>query len=116
MFRADQGVDDPEVGQAMEAYFAEVDEIPDVTVVSPYGRTARTRSPQAGDDAGQVAYAQVEVPQDMSFEETTEVADHMEELMPTVDGVQIELGGQIFAEFEPPVVRAARPRASPSSS
>jgi putative drug exporter of the RND superfamily len=102
VFRADQGVDDPDVEQTMQAYFAEVDAIPDVTVVSPYGPDGERQISQAGDDAGRVAYAQVEVPQDMSFEETTEVGNQMEELMPSVSGVQIEIGGQVFAEFEPP--------------
>jgi putative drug exporter of the RND superfamily len=30
------------------------------------------------------------------------VAEQMRELTPTIDGVHIEIGGQIFAEFEPP--------------
>ena len=65
----------PRCEQAMEAYFAEVDAIPDVTVVSPYGTRGARQVSQAGDDAGQVAFAQVEVPQDMSFEESTEVGN-----------------------------------------
>ena len=37
VFRAEQGVEDPEVQAAMEAYFAEVAQIPDVVrVESPY--------------------------------------------------------------------------------
>ena len=86
VFRANQGVDDPEVEQAMEAYFAEVEEIPDVTVVSPYGPDGARQISQAGGDAGRVAYAQVEVPQDMSFEATTEVGNQMDELMPSSTG------------------------------
>ena len=102
VFRADQGVDDPEVEQAMEAYFAEVDAIPDVTVVSPYGPDGARQISQSGDQAGRVAYAQVEVPQDMSFEETVDIGTQMEDLMPAVDGVDIEIGGAVFADFEPP--------------
>jgi RND superfamily putative drug exporter len=102
VFRAEQGVDDPAVRQAMEAYFADVDAIPDVSVVSPYGPGGDRQIAQEGDQAGLVAYAQVEVPQDMSFEETVDIGSEMEDLMPTVAGVDIEIGGQVFAEFEPP--------------
>jgi putative drug exporter of the RND superfamily len=102
VFRAEQGVDDPEVRQTMEAYFADVDAIPEVGVASPYAQEGAQQIAQGGDNAGRVAYARVEVPQDMSFEETVKVGDEMKELMPSIDGVQIEIGGQVFAEFEPP--------------
>src|SRR5262245_38577550 len=102
VFHADQGVTDPEVEQAMQAYFAEVDAIPDVTVVSPYDGNEDRQIAQTGDQAGLVAYAQVEVPQDMSFEQTTEIGKRMNDLKPTVAGVQFEVGGSVFAEFEPP--------------
>jgi RND superfamily putative drug exporter len=102
VFRAEQGVTDPAVERAMERYFAAVDEIPDVTVVSPYSPGGERQISQTGDEAGRVAYAQVEVPQDMSFDDTVKVGDEMKELMPSVNGVQIEIGGSVFAEFEPP--------------
>ena len=102
VFRAEQGVSSPDVERAMERYFAEVDEIPDVTVVSPYAPGGERQISQTGDEAGRVAYAQVEVPQDMSFDDTVKVGDRMKELMPSVNGVQIEIGGSVFAEFEPP--------------
>jgi putative drug exporter of the RND superfamily len=102
VFRAEQGVDNPDVERAMERYFTEVDEIPDVTVVSPYAAGGERQISQSGDEAGLVAYAQVEVPQDMSFDDTVKVGDQMKELMPSVNGVQIEIGGAVFAEFEPP--------------
>ncbi len=102
VFRAEQGVTDPEVEQAMTAYFAEVDALPDVSVVSPYDGNEDRQIAQTGEEAGLVAYAQVEVPQGLSFEETTEVGKQMNDLVPTIDGVQIEVGGAIFAEFEPP--------------
>jgi RND superfamily putative drug exporter len=102
VFRAEQGVTNPDVEQAMERYFAEVDQIPDVTVVSPYASGGERQISQTGDEAGLVAYAQVEVPQDMSFDDTVKVGDQMKELMPSVNGVQIEIGGSVFAEFEPP--------------
>ena len=44
VFRAEQGVDDPEVQAAMEAYFDEVAQIPDVVrVESPYEPGAAPR-------------------------------------------------------------------------
>jgi RND superfamily putative drug exporter len=73
-----------------------------VTVISPYGPDGARQISQTGDEAGLVAYAQVEVPQDMSFEETVDIGSEMEELIPAIDGVNVEIGGAVFAEFEPP--------------
>jgi RND superfamily putative drug exporter len=103
VFRAEQGVDDPEVQAAMEAYFAEVAQIPDVVrVESPYEDNGAPQIAFEGPEAGLIAFANVELPDNISFTRATEIGDEMQELAPAIDGVQIELGGMIFAEFEPP--------------
>jgi RND superfamily putative drug exporter len=103
VFQSDRGVDDPEIHQAIEAYLAEVAEIPGVqSVTSPYAPDNEGQVSERGDQAGKIAYAQVEAPSDATFEETAETGTQLREAMPTVEGLRIELGGGAFAEFEVP--------------
>ena len=68
VFRADQGVDDPEVRAAMENLFASVAAIDDVTAVqSPYDPGGEFQISNRGDTAGQIAYATVYLPEDIDF-------------------------------------------------
>ena len=48
VFRAEQGVNDPEVEEAMTAFFAELDARDDLTVVSPYGEGGELQIAAAG--------------------------------------------------------------------
>ena len=57
---------------------------------------------RGGDDAGHIAYADIEAPSDATFEETVEIGRQIREAIPSVDGLQIEVGGAAFAEFEVP--------------
>jgi putative drug exporter of the RND superfamily len=103
VFAAEQGVEDPAIRQAMEAFLAEVAEIDDVqSVTSPYdeGNEAQISSREGSD--GLIAYAEFEAPSDASFEETAEVGRQIRAAMPTVEGLRIELGGGAFADFEVP--------------
>ena len=59
VLRAEQGVDDPEVRQAMEAFFAELDARPDLAVASPYAEGAGQQIASTGPDAGTIAYAEI---------------------------------------------------------
>jgi RND superfamily putative drug exporter len=103
VFEAEQGVDDPEVQAAMEALFAEVAEIDDVTAVqSPYGPGGEFQIATQGDAAGQIAYATVNLPEDIDFTRASEIADDIREQLPDVEGLNIEMGGLLFAEFEQP--------------
>jgi RND superfamily putative drug exporter len=103
VFRAEQGVDDPEVTSAMEALFAEVGELEDVTrVVSPYSEAGAQQISLSGEEAGKIAYANVELPDDIDQADAVEIRDEIAESLPRLDGVEIELGGVIFAEFEIP--------------
>jgi RND superfamily putative drug exporter len=103
VFRADQGVDDPDVRAAMEELFAEVADTDDVMrVQSPYGEGGEEFVAAEGPDAGRIAYANVEMPDDIPFDRAEEIRDQILDDLPEIDGVQIELGGFIFAEFEEP--------------
>ncbi|HAS10397.1 MAG TPA: MMPL family transporter [Acidimicrobiaceae bacterium] len=106
VFQADQGVTDPEVQAAMEELFAQTDEIPFVEVTSPYSPQAFGQIAEQGELAGQVAYARVEVGEEVGFSESgeigVEILDRAEELEAEIDGLRIEVGGEVLAGFEPP--------------
>ena len=103
VFEAEQGVDDPEVQAAMEDMFAAVAELDDITgVQSPYAPGGEFQVSSRGDAAGRIAYATVNLPEDIDFTRAAEIGDEMRELMPDIDGLNIELGGFLFAEFEQP--------------
>ena len=102
VFRADQGVRDPAVRSAMEALFAKIDARDDVTITSPYGPDADSQIASQGPEAGKIAYAGLEMPQNTSFEETFKVSQEIRAEAPTVSGLQMEVGGAAFAEFAEP--------------
>ncbi|HEY8525441.1 MAG TPA: MMPL family transporter, partial [Acidimicrobiales bacterium] len=103
VFRADQGVDDPEVRREMEALFDHVAGLDDVSqVASPYAEGGERQIAAEGDGAGRIAYANVEMPDDIEFVRAGEIRDEILREAPDIEGVDIELGGFIFAEFEEP--------------
>jgi RND superfamily putative drug exporter len=103
VFRAEQGVDDPAVREQMQALFDEVAELDDVTVVeSPYAEGGERQIAFQGDEAGRIAYANIELPDDIDFTRAGEIRDEILERAPDIDGLRIELGGFVFAEFEEP--------------
>src|SRR5688572_5599096 len=66
VFRADQGVEDPEVRESMQALFDQVSTIDDVMrVESPYAEAGAQQIASDGDGAGTIAYANVELPDDI---------------------------------------------------
>jgi RND superfamily putative drug exporter len=103
VFVAEQGVDDPQVREAMEAVFAELAATPDVVrVESPYDEDGAQLVSSVGPEAGRIAYANVELPEDLDFARATEIRDQILEDLPEIEGLRVELGGVIFGEFEPP--------------
>ena len=102
VFRAEQGVTDPEVQRAMTAFFDRAGQIEGITVVSPYTPEGAQQIASQGPEAGLIAYAQIGLPRDITLEEATAIGAELKELMPEIEGVQIEIGGQILAEFEVP--------------
>ena len=104
--RAEQGIDAPEV----QAAFAEITdaaaELEGVSVTRPGDPGAVNQVATSGDEAGKIAFARLEISADVTFAETgeygSELLDVGERLESEVDGLQIEIGGQALAEFEPP--------------
>ena len=113
VFRSESGVDDPEVRQAMEAMFREVDSHEGVSVTSPYLATipipeAPSRGtphmpgrPQVSVD-GQVAFARVDLAPDLDFNETSRLGTEFVRIAPDLPGLRVEIGGEALSEFEPP--------------
>jgi RND superfamily putative drug exporter len=94
VFQADQGVDDPEVEEAMEGLFGQVQQdIPNITVVSPYSDEGQR---QVG--RNNIAYAEVNFA-DRSNERFQEDGKEIKDLGDQIDvaGLQIEYGGDMFA-------------------
>ncbi|MEW6153801.1 MAG: MMPL family transporter [Actinomycetota bacterium] len=99
VFRASQGVDDPAVQRAMSALFDEVAAIAEVRrVVSPYTPEGERQV----SSTGQIAYATVELPENINFERANEIGREIEADAPPIAGLEVELGGIIFAPFEEP--------------
>ena len=98
VFQAEQGVADPEVQSAMEALFDDVATMPGVSrVESPYDSDSGLIS-----EDGTIAYANVEFPEDVDFADAADVRVAVLDDVPDIDGLRVELGGFIFAEFEEP--------------
>jgi putative drug exporter of the RND superfamily len=103
VFHADQGVDDPEVEAAMQALFDNAAQLDDVTgVESPYSGEGAQQIASEGPEAGRIAYANVEMPDDIEFARAGEIRDAILDDAPEIDGLRIEMGGFIFGEFEEP--------------
>jgi RND superfamily putative drug exporter len=103
VFRASQGVDDPSVREPMQRLFDEVATIKDVVrVQSPYEPGGEHQIASRGAEAGKIAYANVELPNDIDFSRAGEIRDEILRDEPHIAGVRTELGGFIFAEFEEP--------------
>ncbi|HUS62375.1 MAG TPA: MMPL family transporter, partial [Acidimicrobiales bacterium] len=103
VFEAEQGVDDPAVKGAMEALFTEVAQIDDVTSVqSPYGPAGAFQIASQGDAAGTIAFATVNLPEDIDFTRAADIAEEIRVAVPAAEGLRVELGGLLFAEFEQP--------------
>ncbi len=96
VFEAEQGVDDPVVRQAIEGLLADIrSEVPEVETVSPYepGKEYQIA------DNGKIAYAELNF-SDRNWEAYLDDADVIKDLRDDVNvqGLRIELGGDIFAE------------------
>jgi putative drug exporter of the RND superfamily len=103
VFHADQGVEDPAVREEMSAAFDRIADIGGLNMISPYTPEGARQIATEGSEAGQIAYAAIELPSDVTQEEATALAEDIRaELPDDLAGVDVELGGEIFAEFEAP--------------
>jgi RND superfamily putative drug exporter len=96
--QAEQGFTDAQ-RDALNVFFAQLDARDDMRIVSPFSpEGARQVSP-----TGTIAFATVTFPAEIdAVEEFAAIYEEMKAIEPVVDGVQIEYGGEVFAEFEAP--------------
>ncbi len=103
VFAADQGVEDPPIRAAIEAFLVQVATVPGVqSLVSPFSEDGSDQIAGTGDQAGRIAYASFEAPGDADFEATADIGRQIRDLIPTVPGLRVELGGGAFADFSVP--------------
>jgi RND superfamily putative drug exporter len=103
VFGAKQGVDDPAIRTAIEGLLADVAKIDEVTSVqSPYGPAGALQISTQGAAPGTIAFATVNLPEDIDFTTASDIGNQIRDLVPKADGLRVELGGFLFAEFEQP--------------
>ena len=106
VFQAEQGFDAPEVQAAFAEITAEADALDGVQVQRPGDPGAINQVATEGDQAGKIAFARVEISEDVTFAESGELGSDLREtadrLESEVDGLRIEIGGEALAGFEPP--------------
>jgi putative drug exporter of the RND superfamily len=103
VFKAERGVDDPTVKAEMEALFAEVAGLDGVVAVqSPYAPGGQFQVSNQGAEPGTIAFATVNLPEDIDFTRASEIGAEIRDRVPELEGLQVELGGFLFAEFEQP--------------
>jgi RND superfamily putative drug exporter len=101
VFRADNGVTDPAVQEAMNTLFARIDALDEVSLMSPYD------VPTQISQSGTIAFAALDIAITTQGEALaiSEEIQHLDDDI-NVPGLQIEYGGNVFAEFELPASEA----------
>jgi RND superfamily putative drug exporter len=103
VYKAEQGVSDPQVQSAMTELFEKTKQIEGVVnVLSPYSPIGASQISTTGDSAGQIAYAQLVLDAGTTTDDGARIGGEIAELAPDIDGLQIELGGDMFRLREPP--------------
>ncbi|MFM8248455.1 MAG: MMPL family transporter, partial [Acidimicrobiaceae bacterium] len=97
VFASQDGVTTDKVKSTMAAFFAEVSKLDGVNIASPF------ETPGQIDPTGKTAFAVIDISirSQQAMIDLSEKIQNLEENF-TVDGLQIEYGGEIFAAFELP--------------
>jgi putative drug exporter of the RND superfamily len=112
VFKATQGIDDPEVRAAMEKLFALINagfpddkgvaQHPGGTVISPYSEQGQSQIARTGPLANQVAYAQVNLSVDVDDTKSGLLGKAIGANAPAIEGLDVLTGGRYLAVIEPP--------------
>src|SRR6478735_5184021 len=96
-------VTDPTVQSEFQAYLDEVAKIDGVAQVSsPYADGGAAQIASQGADAGKIAYASVAFPGDATQDDLKDTSSAIKDAAPTIQGANIEFGGQAFSSIEAP--------------
>ena len=98
VFKAEQGVKDPAVMAAMTELFTTVDAIEGVTVISPYSDSGLARI----NPDGTIAYATINLDESLGQQRMAAIGTEIAGELPEIDGLTVEIGGQVLREFKPP--------------
>ena len=101
VFQSADGFSDAERTQ-INAFLDEVAEKDDVTVESPFSPQGAMQVASRDGVEGTIAFANLEVPGDLDQEDAQDLGTEIRDMAPSIDGVRIAYGGQMFGEFEPP--------------
>ncbi len=101
VFESDHGFDDA-TRVELSDFLDRVAEVRDTTVQSPFVPGGERQISVLGDAKDRIAFASIEVPGELDQETAQEYAEKVQALEPTIDGVRVEYGGQMFSEFDPP--------------
>ena len=100
VFSAEQGVHDPEVVAVMRQMFAAANALDGATILSPYD-SGRSSGGGISDDE-MIAYADIQLGKSVDQESSGAIGEQIGELIPTLEGLQVEIGGSALSGFEPP--------------
>ncbi len=98
VFQSPDGITSPEIEAAMTDMFDQVAQIPGVRVISPYTPFG---AEQISAD-GTIAFAEINLANDIDQNEAAAIGSQIDDAIPGIDGLRVELGGRAFANFEPP--------------
>jgi RND superfamily putative drug exporter len=98
VFQTEAGVDDPVVVAAMSEMFSAVDELEGVDVAGPYNGSEEGRI----NDDRTIGFATVFLADEIDQEEASAVGEEIVDLIPDVEGLRVEIGGDALGPFEPP--------------
>ena len=103
VFRAEQGIADPEVQASMSELFDATNQIDGVVnVVSPYSPMGSAQVSSDGESAGRIAYAQLILEAGTTTADGARIGDEIAAIAPEIDGLETALGGDMFRLREPP--------------
>ena len=103
VFLADGKLDDPATKTAVEEMLASVRKIDGLTVTGPFDNP--TQVAMQGPLAGRLGFADIQLDSSIkTFKQMQEIGKELRLLVPAAEsaGLEVEVGGQVFAEFQPP--------------
>ena len=98
MFKSDGKVADPAVQDAIVSLTKKLGGIEGISARGPFDQGGEFQIAPTGN----IAYIEVDFAEGASQADALRVTKQVKKLLPTVPGLQVEIGGEAFAEFEPP--------------